>query len=38
VDVTASGQNIMLGGDLITGGTTPVAQPVPTPNRPGPYI
>ena len=26
VDVTAQGQNITLAGDLITGGTTPVAQ------------
>jgi hypothetical protein len=26
VDVTASGQNVTLAGDLITGGTTPAAQ------------
>ncbi len=32
VDVTATGQNVTLAGDLITGGTTPVAQ-TPAPQR-----
>jgi hypothetical protein len=38
VDVTASGQNVTLAGDLITGGTTPVAQPIADVRHPLPRI
>ena len=34
VDVTAQGQNVTLGGDLITGGSTPVAPPPAAARRP----
>jgi hypothetical protein len=34
VDVTAQGQGVTLSGDLITGGTTPVAQPTPNARQP----
>jgi len=38
VDVTATGQNVTLGGDLITGGTTPVAQTTAPQRTPYTYI
>jgi hypothetical protein len=38
VDVTATGQNVTLAGDLITGGTTPVAQTNAPQRTPFAYI
>jgi hypothetical protein len=38
VDVTATGQNVTLAGDLITGGTTPVAQATAPQRTPYTYI
>lgn len=38
VDVTAQGQNVTLAGDLITGGTTPVAQANAPRRSPSAYI
>jgi len=38
VDVTATGQNVTLAGDLITGGTTPVAQAAAPQQTPLAYI